>query len=306
MIPQNIKPALTFEQQLRHLIDDKKLTIKNEDNALTILKHENYYRLSGYMIDFLEHDDTFKKGVCFEDIYDVYKTDKEIRSTLFELINDIEVYLKTQIANYFSLEYGPLGYLNPDNFEYKAQKSYCDVLSLIRKCSEVNKNNSTNLIIKHHEDNYKGFVPIWALVELMSLGTISKFYSLLKTKDKKSICRTGFSDISYEKVESFYHSVSYLRNQCCHYQRFYRKNHPIKAKAYFSKTVKFNPYNTKTTYSLVVALLLLNPNKKLGERVISRLKDIEKHSSISLTKDYGFEQTWKKDLHTLNTHCINL
>ena len=48
-----IKPALTFNQQLDHLINDKGLIVNNYDNALSILKHENYYRLSGYMIDFI-------------------------------------------------------------------------------------------------------------------------------------------------------------------------------------------------------------------------------------------------------------
>ena len=89
-----IKPALTFNQQLDHLINDKGLIVNNYDNALSILKHENYYRLSGYMIDFLDKNDNFIDNISIEDIYNVYKTDKEIRSTLFELINDIEVYLK--------------------------------------------------------------------------------------------------------------------------------------------------------------------------------------------------------------------
>ena len=37
-----IKPALTFNQQLDHLINDKGLIVNNYDNALSILKHENY------------------------------------------------------------------------------------------------------------------------------------------------------------------------------------------------------------------------------------------------------------------------
>lgn len=71
------------------------------------------------MIDFLDKNDNFIDNISFEDIYNVYKTDKEIRSTLFELINDIEVYLKTQLANYFSFTYGPVGYLDPSNFNFK-------------------------------------------------------------------------------------------------------------------------------------------------------------------------------------------
>lgn len=107
------------------------------NNALSILKHENYYRLSGYMIDFLDKNDNFIDNISFEDIYNVYKTDKEIRSTLFELINDIEVYLKTQLANYFSLTYGPVGYLDPSNFNFKNHQEYINIIDFLKRCGEL-------------------------------------------------------------------------------------------------------------------------------------------------------------------------
>ena len=45
-----LKPALTYEQQLQKLIVDHHLTVLNEAEALQILKTVNYYRLSGYGI----------------------------------------------------------------------------------------------------------------------------------------------------------------------------------------------------------------------------------------------------------------
>lgn len=170
-----IKPVLTFNQQLDHLINDKGLIVNNYDNALSILKHENYYRLSGYMIDFLDKNDNFIDNISFEDIYNVYKTDKEIRSTLFELINDIEVYLKTQLANYFSLTYGPVGYLDPSNFNFKNHQEYIDIIDFLKRCGEVNKRNASSLIIQHHNNKYNGFVPVWALVELIPLAPFLNF-----------------------------------------------------------------------------------------------------------------------------------
>lgn len=288
-----MKPALTFEQQLNHLINDKKLIVKNPDNALCILKHENYYRLSGYMIDFLDSNDKFKDNITFEQIYNIYIVDKEIRSALFELINDIEVYLKTQIANYFALTYGSLGYLEPSNFFIKNQSNYCEVIDFLKRCSDVNKKNSYNLIVQHHNKVYNGFIPIWALVELMSLGMISKFYSTLKTKDKKAVLKVGYNDISYEKLESLYHSVSYLRNQCCHYQRLYRKKHPIKPMQYNPTKIALGSFDSSSTYALVLSLLYVNPNQSLGKRVIEKIKNIEKHYKADFIKDYGFEKTGK-------------
>lgn len=38
-----VKKPLTYKDQLDHLINDKKLTVNNYDNALIILKHNNYW-----------------------------------------------------------------------------------------------------------------------------------------------------------------------------------------------------------------------------------------------------------------------
>lgn len=306
MIKENLalKKALTFDEQLEHLMYDKGLKVKNKDNALQILHHENYYRLSGYMVDFLDDHDMFQSDITFEQIYNIYKTEKEIRSTLFELINDIEVYLKTQVANYFSLKYGADGYLNPYNFKHDRSKEYGDAISLIKKCNDIMKKNPDNLIVKHHQEKYGGFLPIWAIVELMSFGTISKFFSIMKTTDKKAICRIGFNDITYDKLESFYHSITYLRNQCCHYQRFYRINHLIKPKHYKPTDIDIGEVKINSTYGLVLALLFVNPNNKLGERAIGKLRTIEKQVHINFVDNYGFGKNWINVLYEVNGHCI--
>lgn len=286
------------------MICNKKLNVKNKNNALQILRHENYYRLSGYMVDFLDDQDMFLPNVTFEQIYNIYKTEKEIRSTLFELINDIEVYLKTQVGNYFSLKYGPDGYLNPYNFKHNHRKEYGDAVSLLKKCDDIIKKNPDNLIVKHHREKYGGFLPIWAIVELMSFGSISKFFSIMKTEDKKAICRIGFNDITYDKLESFYHCITYLRNQCCHYQRFYRINHLIKPKNYKPTNIELGDVKINSTYGIVLALLFVNPNNKLGERAIGKLKSIEKQVHINFTENYGFVDNWASVLYEVNGHCI--
>ena len=85
--------------------------------------------------------------------------------------------------------------------------------------------------------------------------------------------KIGYNDISYEKLESFYHCVSYLRNQCCHYQRLYRKNHPIKPKLYTPSNINLGSFVSGSTYSLVLPLLYINPNQSLGKRAIEKLKN---------------------------------
>lgn len=42
-----LKKPKTYEDQLNHLINDKKLRIDNHTNALQILQRENYYQYQG-------------------------------------------------------------------------------------------------------------------------------------------------------------------------------------------------------------------------------------------------------------------
>lgn len=104
--------------------------------------------------------------------------------------------------------------------------------------------------------------------------------------------------------KSFYHSIAYLRNQCCHYQRFYRINHIIKPKAYTPTGIDLGEVKLNSTYGLVLSLLFVNPNKKLGERAINKLKNIDFHTDINLVENYGFNENWKDILYEINGHCI--
>lgn len=45
-----LKPSLTYDEQVDHLINEHNLTISNKENAKKILATVNYYRLSGYGI----------------------------------------------------------------------------------------------------------------------------------------------------------------------------------------------------------------------------------------------------------------
>lgn len=125
-----------------------------------------------------------------------------------------------------------------------------------------------------------------------------------KRELKKAICKIGYNDITYDKLESFYHCIAYLRNQCCHYQRFYRISHPIKPKTYDAIDIDLGKVKTNSTYSLVLALLFVNPNIKLGERAIGNLKSIERKTHIDFVKNYGFNSDWQDRLYEVNGHCI--
>jgi len=55
-----------------------------------------------------------------------------------------------------------------------------------------------------------GDLPIYALVEVFSFGTLSKFYKNMKNEDKKTVAKSF--GIGYTYFESWLESISYVRN----------------------------------------------------------------------------------------------
>ena len=297
---RKLKQPLNFEEQLEHLIQDKNLRVLNKRNALDVLKRENYYRLSGYWIDYVDEDDHFFSYITFEKIYSNYKFDKFLRGILIEVLNDVEVYFKTRIANYHTIRYGPDGYLLTDNFRQKAKLNHEE---LMHKIENLKIKNPNNLIINHHNRKYGGIMPLWVVVELLSFGNISKLFTMLKNEDKKAFVKSAYKNISYIYIESFYHALTYFRNQCCHYQRLYSVEHTIKMNIY--KTSFYDPEAKNcSTFYFIYVLRLLNPNHDLGERFIYELLTKFKETKVDKSK-YGFPYEWKKILMKANGYCIN-
>ena len=300
-----MKEPMKFDEQLNHLVIDKKLKVNNTDNALQILKQHNYYRLSGYWKFFLDADDFFDERTSFEKIYEIYKFDRFLRSQLIEVITDIEVYFKTQLAYYLGNKYGAIGYLNSENFDEKKIDSHKKFIDTVEN---INLTKKDNPIVKHHATKYDGNIPVWALVELVSFGSVSKLYSLLNTHDQKEFCKMAYKNINHLQLDSFIHAVTALRNTCCHFQRLYKYKPSIRAKKYTFDLNDVDSYNVVNFdyvgYSMFIALLLL-PSKSTGFKFI---KHVTKYMKINVIdpRDYGMYKGWAKLFRVCIGYCVNL
>ena len=112
-----MKPALTLEQQLDLLISRGLELDIPRDSAITFLAENNYYRLSGYFKLFCKPGcDEFDKCLSFSKLTRLYIFDFDFRRLLNDLLEEVEVIAKTQIAYNLSLELGPTFYLNSEYF----------------------------------------------------------------------------------------------------------------------------------------------------------------------------------------------
>lgn len=116
----------------------------------------------------------------------MYKFDKNLKIIMLKYILEIEAVIKTKIANLFAEKYGLEDYLNINNFDLRDDNSNLEhIEKLIEEIkNEIDEGNGKHDAITHYMSKY-GFVPPWVVTKILSLGTISKFYGLMKQQDRQ-------------------------------------------------------------------------------------------------------------------------
>lgn len=286
------KSPKSFEEQLEHL-KNKNLIITNEAYTLKKLSHINYYRLSAYFLP-LQHTKTsvlegiFLDDVRFEDILELYFFDAELRKIVFKAIESIEVYFRTQIAYHHALAYGAFGYLDPANF--KTSPEFFDkVMQSIRE--ETGRSSET--FIAHFRDKYGTTdLPIWAMVEVVSMSTLSKIYAILKTSEQQAVI-SSLNGVSKDLFHNWFHALTVIRNICAHHSRLWNKTLGVS----FEKPRKIKAFHPlqgdKIFFALSVIAFILDA---IGEE--SNFKSditalIAAHPKINI-KAMGFVDGWEE------------
>ena len=169
------KQILTIAQQVQSYIDAG-MVITSRADVENALKSVGFYRLRGY--SFHLYDNATKKyvpGTKFEDIIKLYLFDRELSGLIFSMISKIEVSLRVRLVESLLIHGDPL--VLQDSSIFKDKKLYWQNMSTV--ASEIARSN--DVFIKHNFDNHDGEVPVWAAVEVLSFGTLSKIIKNLKT-----------------------------------------------------------------------------------------------------------------------------
>lgn len=209
-----LKPATTFDEQLE-LLKNRGCIVVDPVFCRQVLQKVNYYRFSAYFLPFRMNDGSYREGTSFHRVYRIYEFDRKIRRELFSAIEQIELYLRTQLAYYHGHKYGPLGYMDDSNYGPKH-----DHERFLKLFNEEVRRNKKIPFVKHHCEKYDGKFPIWVATELFSFGMLSYFYGDMLTQDKKEIARTVYKT-TYKNLDSWLRCCTDLRNICAHYGRLY-------------------------------------------------------------------------------------
>lgn len=265
----DLKKPLTFSEQ----IDRLKLhgiIINDEKTAEIILSSVNYYRLSGYLLQFRKStkDSDLKINVSFELIYNIYRFDEELRALLRIYLEKVELNFRTQISYYFSLAKCVIPphdqHYNRNNYFDKI--GYDEVINSFKKQKKFYKDSP---VLKHHQITYQNKMPLWVIVEFLSFSNLSKLYNSMYYSEKEVIAKS--SGTGYKTLENHLHCLTVLRNKCAHAARLYNTsfNPPTRLPSNFLKN---NP-NVKndTLFAYILILLKRLPSKEEKKELIDKL-----------------------------------
>lgn len=267
-----LKKPLSFEEQINKL-KSHGMIVADEDRARVILAEVNYYRFTGYALEFRKNinDSDYIEGLSFEEIYQIYRFEEDLRAILRKFIEIVEVYYRTQIAYGFSMEkcknvpYDQ--HYDEKNFYNK--QGYKEVMESLQKEKNYYKDS---LVVQHHKEKYDSKMPLWVIVELMSFSNLSKLYRSMYISEKEKIASEV--GVSHATLENHLHCLVILRNKCAHAARLYNVefNPPARFTKQFLKKNKGIKNNTLFAYLLI--LLKRLPNMEIKKEMIESLKDV--------------------------------
>lgn len=227
------KVYTTTEEQIARL-RGRGVVIEDEAFAAQVLERENYYHLvNGYKELFLDRsytgpDERYRRGTRFTELVALYEFDRELRITFLRYILEVENNIKSVLAHDFAGKYGHAGYLQIAHFDTDTEgadpapsaEKLGRVADLISKLQReiANQLNRNNPMVSHNILTY-GYVPLWVLVNTLSLGIVSSFYSCLHQRDQNDVGRP-FA-LKPDEMERYLPMLTLFRNACAHNERLY-------------------------------------------------------------------------------------
>lgn len=276
------KDFKTYAEQVQILLS-RGLNISDPVYAEQILRQTNYYRLSAYSLS-LRHNDKFKNGVSFENIYELYIADAAFRRIIMHYCFCVEIAFRSYLAYYIGEHFGPLGYMDDTNFDNSNYHA-----SFMKDLDECVR-RSDDVFIEHHKRNLNSVFPVWVIVEVMTFGTISKLFKNMHSGDRTAISKT-YIGYGRKYVENWLQCCAYCRNVAAHGGRFY--NRFLRANPVRISAKDYPGVNNMTAFAFIIAIYNLLPSRDYKTALVGELDELfSKYSSVILSK-YGFPIDWK-------------
>ena len=181
-----MKEYKTFNQQLT-ILRNRGLIVPTDGKPKRFLEQENYYNvINGYKDLFLLKDthgkpvepETYLSNAHFNELKTLFLFDRELRFLFLKYLLIFENSFKTVISHEFSRKYPKANsYLDIANYREDDPKGVLKQISILTKT--IHDNVGAKGAIKHYIEDH-GSVPLWVLVNYLTIGNLSYLYGALK------------------------------------------------------------------------------------------------------------------------------
>lgn len=299
-----MKEYKTFNQQLA-ILRKRGMIVPKNGRPKRFLEQENYYNvINGYKDLFLCKDsngnliipEAYLPNTHFDELKSLFLFDRELRFLFLKYLLIFENSFKTIIAHEFSRKYPKANsYLDITNYRSDNPKGVLKQISILTKT--IHDNVSSKGAIKHYIEEH-GSVPLWVLVNYLTIGNLSYLYSALKDPEKNTIAKyysekynkqyKPLSDLRIYSadMESALKIFNLVRNQCAHDERLYNKDYKS---IYVSNIANYLGISNYDNRRIVVAIIYFRVtlNKNYYKEFISELKIIfERYKTKFHTVDF--------------------
>ncbi len=291
------KPVMTITQLKQKLLSAG-VVISDHAEADKALSTIGYYRLRGYCYHLYDRTtQQYVPGTNFSDILKLYNFDTELSHLIMGFSTQIEVALRARLVDALVIHNDALVLSDPSIFEDKAK--YWQNQGSV--ASEISRSN--DVFIQHNFDRHEGAIPVWAAVEVMSFGTLSKVIKNLKSVRGGSLAilaqqysfanRNGARTVPNSgMLTSWIQSVSTIRNICAHNSRIYNRSVNTRPQL-LRADVPNPPPRYMGLYEIMLAMKYLRPSNDQWNRFLGDFNALlQKYTGVYDLRRLNFPTDW--------------
>ena len=293
------KKFLSVPELVQKLMDSG-MIIDSQDEAVLALTTIGYYRLKGYSFHYIDpNTKKYRAGTNFSDILNLYHFDSELSHLVFRYLSQIEVALRARLVNALQITQDALSLHDPSIFKNK--QLYWSNQGTI--ASEISRSN--DVFIEHNFKKHEGAIPLWASVEVMSFGTISKTIKNMKTGPQSAFSiliqnykfkniNGNFVNPSKDMFTSWIQAVSRMKNICAHNSRIYNRSISTRPQLISSDTIIPHPQYSGL-YQIMLSMKYLRPTDKSWIDFVHDFKQLlHTHTGVYDINRMNFPPDWER------------
>lgn len=200
------------------------------------LYSSNYYRVSGYGRCFYETGpDRYAAGTTAVQLMDIYDLDRVLRNHILDGVGVFEPALRSRVAFHIAKAIGGGdAYLKEDLYlpvgpepvasDVKARKRWqAEARNRDKVLKSFREIQTRDEIFIRHHINKGDPVPFWAAIEVVSLGTFSRFLRALRDKTVLEPVTKSLRLEDEPKLLQAVQNITFLRNIAAHHGRLWNR-----------------------------------------------------------------------------------